>query len=151
MFAMGMRISDALLPKFLRLVTDLPDDEVAALLAPGVHPRDAKLRMAEALVARYHGAAAGAAQRAEWLRVHSEKREPSEVEEVAVEGTELAVADLVVRCGLAPSKSEARRLIGQGGVAVNDRVVSDPAERLTPADGDLVRVGRRRFARLRLR
>src|SRR5262245_35893117 len=62
-FGKSMRVSDALLPKFLRLTTDLPDDRIAALLAG--HPMEAKLAYAEALTARYHGAEAGRRERAE--------------------------------------------------------------------------------------
>ena len=150
MFGLAMRISDALLPKYLRLVTELPDPEIDSLLAPGTNPRDAKLRLAESLVARYHGAAAGAGERAEFIRVFSEKKAPSEIPEVVVESRPYGILDLLKHAGLAASTSEARRLVEQGGVAINDRVATDHALRVMPAEGDLLRVGRRRFVRLRI-
>lgn len=160
-FGKAMRVSDALLPKYLRLLTDLSDAEVEALLAPTTHPRDAKLRMAEALTRRYHGEAVAAAARAEFVRVISDGLAPSEMPEVSLRapvappGRTLPpghwpVVDLLLACGFAATRGEARRLLAQGGVAVNDvKVVGEHATHAV-ADGDVVRVGSRRFARLRL-
>jgi tyrosyl-tRNA synthetase len=167
MFGKAMRISDALLPKFLRLVTDLPDARIEELLAHGVNPRDAKLEMAEALVARYHGAEAGRAEREEFVRVFSERAAPSDMPDLALAPGRHAVVDLLARGGLAPSKSEARRLVRQGAVAIDDRVIADEAQQVdfatdggeAPDDGPpslvvspgaVLRAGRRRFVRLAL-
>ncbi len=150
MFGKAMSISDALLPKYLRLATDLPDTDIDALLAPGVNPRDAKMRLAESLVARYHSAAAGAAETEAWTRQFSERQVPADVPDVDVGVPPPKFVDLLVRCGFAASKTEARRLMTQGGVSLDDEVRKDP-DALVPrvADGAILRVGRRRFARLR--
>jgi tyrosyl-tRNA synthetase len=163
MFGLAMRISDALLPKFLRLVSDLPDEEIEALLAPGAHPRDAKLRLAESLVARYHSREAAVRARAEFVRVISEGQAPTEMPEVAVPEGALPAWELVRRCGFAPSNSVARQLLREGAVRVHTagpaRVVDGatlPAGThrlgegtLWPcASGDQVQVGSRRWARL---
>ena len=169
MFGKAMRIDDALVGKFLRCVTDVPDAEIEALLAPGRNPRDAKLALAEALVARYHGAAAGAAEREEFIRVFSEHRPPSEMPDLALEPGRYAVVDLLFDAGMSPSKSEARRLVRQGAVAIDDRVIADERQRIDfaldgePASDDedaaasivvepgaVLRAGRRRFVRLAL-
>jgi tyrosyl-tRNA synthetase len=63
----------------------------------------------------------------------------------------LKVVDLLVRAGLAESKSEARRLITQGGVSLDGERVKQPDAEVSVADGLILRVGRRRFARIRLR
>jgi len=148
MFGKTMRITDALLPKYLRLLTDLPDAEIEALLAPGVNPRDAKLRLGEALVARYHGADAGRREREEFLHVFSEKRLPAEIPTVTLPAGAVSILDLVVACGFAASKGEARRLVGQGGVALDDVVVKDLGAQVAVKDGAILRVGSRRYARL---
>ena len=148
MFGKTMRIADALLPKYLRLLTDLPDAEIEALLAPGVNPRDAKLRLGEALVARYHGADAGRREREEFLHVFSEKRLPAEIPTVTLPAGAVSILDLVVACGFAASKGEARRLVGQGGVALDDVVVKDLGAQVAVKDGAILRVGSRRYARL---
>lgn len=148
MFGMAMRISDDLLPKYLRLLTDLEDAEIDALLAEGVNPRDAKLRLGEALVARYHGTAAGRAEREAFVRQFSERQAPKDMPEVHVKGSSQWIVGLVVACGFAASNSEARRLVLQGGVAVNDAVVNDPKANVTVTTGAVLRVGSRRYARL---
>jgi tyrosyl-tRNA synthetase len=150
MFGMAMRIPDALLGKFLNLVTDLPDDRIAALLAGP--PRDAKLALAEALVARYHGAEAGAREREEFVRVFSRHEAPSEIPDVRLpppgEDGLWWVVDLLKAAGFAASTGEARRLIEGGGVHLGETVLADWRARLAPAAGDVLRVGRRRHARL---
>ena len=155
MFGLAMRISDALLPKFLRTLTDLPDAAIDALLAPGTNPRDAKLAMAEALVARYHGAPAGKAERDAWMRVISEGQAPSEMPTVAVPPGPQPLWSLVRACSFAKSNSDARRLVQQGAVAYAAGggafvAVAENEER-TPATGDVIRVGNRRYARLEVR
>jgi tyrosyl-tRNA synthetase len=150
MFGKAMRISDALLPKYLNLLTDLPDEEIRALLAPGNNPRDAKLRLAEALVARYHGAAEAGAQRDEFVRVVSEGRLPTTIPDVGVPPGRHPVWDLVRRAGFAKTNSEARRL--QFATFLRDG--EEPARRAPTdewevRDGDVIQVGSHRFARLR--
>ncbi len=147
-FGMAMRISDDLLARYLRLLTDLPDAEIDGLLAAGVNPRDAKLRLAEALVARYHGAAAGKAEREAFVRQFSERKAPEAMSEVVVRGPSHGVIDIVVACGFAKSRSDARRLVEQGGVALNEEVVRDVHATVAVATGDVLRVGSRRYARL---
>jgi tyrosyl-tRNA synthetase len=150
MFGAAMRISDDLLPKYLRLLTDLDDREIDALLAPGTNPRDAKLRLAEALVARYHGAAEGRTQREEFVRVISEGGVPATLPEVAVPAGQHPVWDLVRRAGFAKTNSEARRLrfatFLRDGEAPARRA---PTEAWEVRDGDVIQVGSHRFARLR--
>jgi tyrosyl-tRNA synthetase len=163
MFGRTMRLSDALLGKFLRLVSDLPDDEIAALLAPGTNPRDAKLRLAEALVARYHSPDAARAARGEFVRVISEGQAPSEMPDVPVPAGALPAWDLVRRCGFAASNSVARQLLREGAVrvhAADDGPAADGRpegagpHRLAEstvwpcATGDRLQVGSRKWARL---
>jgi tyrosyl-tRNA synthetase len=154
MFGMAMRISDALLPKYLRLLTDLPDATVDALLAPGTNPRDAKLAMAEALVTRYHGADEGRAQREAWMHVISGGQAPSEMPTVEVPSSAQPVWALVRACAFAKSNSDARRLVQQGAVAYAaggvDFVAVTENDVRTPATGDVLKVGNRRYARLKV-
>ena len=152
-FGMAMRISDEMLPKYLRLATDLSDDRIEELLALP-NPMDAKLAMAESLVGRYYGADEGAAQHAEFLRIFRERDAPSEIPEVVLppagEDGMWWIVDLLKHCDFAKSTGDARRLVEGGGVRVNENVVSDWRERLALGGGDVLRVGRRRYARLML-
>jgi tyrosyl-tRNA synthetase len=150
MFGKAMRVSDALCPRFMRLATDLSEERIAALLAG--HPMEAKLAMAEALVARYHGPAAGQAAREEFKRVFSSDETPDDLPDVLAgapgEDGRWWIVDLLRRAGFAASTSEARRLVESKGVQVDGRVVADWQERLALAGGELLRAGRRRQARL---
>jgi len=141
MFGRTMRIPDEMLPDWWRLVAEREP--------PGGDPMTSKLALARAVVERSHGGEAAAAAEEHFTRVVRHGEAPAEVGEV-----ELPPADpvhlpllLVASLGIA-STSEARRLIGQGGVRLDGEVVSDldvPRERLR---GALLQAGKRRFVRL---
>ncbi|HEY8393328.1 MAG TPA: tyrosine--tRNA ligase [Thermaerobacter sp.] len=154
MFGKTMSIPDELIVKYMTLVTDLDLDEIRRLergMAAGeVNPRDAKLRLAHALVRMYHGQEAADAAREEFLRVFSRGELPSELPEVTVAPGEIDAVRLLRDTGMAASNSEARRLITQGAVRLDGERVSDPHARLRIADGAVLQVGKRRFARLRV-
>jgi tyrosyl-tRNA synthetase len=150
-FGMAMRVPDELTGKYLNLVTDLPDDEIMDLVAG--ERMAAKLRMAEALVARYHGADVGRREREEFVRVFSRHEAPTEIPEVVVgppgDDGLWWVVDVLKACGFAASTAEARRLVEGGAVHIDDEVVTDWRARLRVAGSEVLRVGRRRYARLR--
>ena len=167
-FGMCMRISDALLPKFLRLVTDLPDAEIEALLAPGLNPRDAKLRLGEEVVARYHGRDVGRREREEFIRIFSERQRPPEatIREVPLPGRLMTAKELVKALGLAVSGTQASthlannavKLYPSGGTRLlpsgeaQFHVPGAPMrldQRWLPGTGDTLSVGRQ-WVRIRI-
>jgi tyrosyl-tRNA synthetase len=149
-FGMAMRVSDELMPKYMRLTTDFADECIDELLAG--NPMEAKLTMAEGLVARYRGPEEGARQREEFVRVFSRREAPTEMPEVAVgdpgDDGLFWIVDLLRTCGFAASTSEARRLVEGGGVRVDEEVVGDWRARLAIEKSVVLRVGRRKQARL---
>jgi tyrosyl-tRNA synthetase len=110
-----MSISDALMWRWYELLTDVPAAELAALRSGG-RPLDAKLALAERLGADFHGAAAGRAAATEWRRVHQQREAPAEMPVKELPAGEHKPHDLLVAVGLAPSKSEAVRLLRQKAV-----------------------------------
>jgi tyrosyl-tRNA synthetase len=159
MYGKTMAIPDRLIAHFMEFTTAMPMEAVHATaqgLEDGtVHPRDAKARLARELVAMWHGR--DAAQQAEraFERVFKAGGLPEEIPEAplaraALKGGKIRVADLLVRAGLAGSKTEARRLIAQGGVSLDGDRVQQPDADVSVKDGLVLRVGRRRFARIRL-
>jgi tyrosyl-tRNA synthetase len=144
MFGMATRVPDALVGKFLRLATDVPDAEIDALLAGDVWI--AKKTMAEALVARHHGAEAAARERAEFERVFAEKELPAEIPDVRLAAGATFLQAL--RDAFGVSGGEARRLLEQGAVTLDGEKVTDPQAAVPPAGG-VLRAGKRRYARLR--
>jgi len=149
-FGMSMRLSDALMPKFMRLATDLADAEIETLLAG--NPMQAKKALAAAIVARYHGAEEAARQREAFERVFSRRETPTDLPVVAVpapgEDGLFWIVDLLKQCRFAASTGEARRFIEGGGVRLDEEAVSDWRARLALEGGEVLRVGRRKQARL---
>ena len=130
------------------------------LAAGTLHPRDAKRRLAREIVAMWHGREAAAAAERAFDEVFVAGGLPEEIPEVrlAAPGGPDAVAHIVrrrvvpllVEVGLARSHSEARRLVVQGGVAVDGQRVTEPEAEVAVYDGAVLRVGKRRFVRVRL-
>jgi tyrosyl-tRNA synthetase len=167
MFGKLMSIPDDLIARYEFLTLGFDDrerDRVAAGLADGsIHPNQEKRRLARAVVDRYHGAGAGAAAEEAFDRVHREHRIPDDVPDRLVppdvfeERSDgvwiLHTPGLLEALGLVESRSEARRLLAQGGVRVdgNREAREDVVVDGTPPGrfgGSIWQVGRRRFARL---
>ncbi len=150
-----MSIPDALMWDWFLLLTDLPVDELAAkrraVEAGQLHPKAAKQELARRLVAGFHGEAAAAAAEQEFERVFAAGGSPEATPQIEIRGP-LPLLKLLVEAGLAPSGNEARRLLAQGAVEVDGERLSDPASEL-PARTEpyLFKVGKRRFARVRVR
>jgi tyrosyl-tRNA synthetase len=157
MFGKLMSVSDALMLRYYELLTT---EDLAAVKAR--HPMEAKTALAEQLVARYHGPEAAARALAEFRQRFREREFPAEPDaRVVLGGADVAdratpaigLVDLVAKTGLVPSKSEARRLIAQGGVEVDEEKQTDPAASLALAPGRLyrLRIGKRKCATLEYR
>jgi tyrosyl-tRNA synthetase len=145
MFGKLMSISDALMWRYYRLLTDLTEADLSGLLGRvergELHPKAAKIDLSRRIVAEFHDAAAADAAVAEFERVHARGELPSELREVRVEfGAEAdrALPRLLVDAGLAASTSEAGRKIQQGGVKVDGERVTDVKRRIGRAALPLV-------------
>lgn len=143
MFGKVMSVKDDLMALYFECCTDVAMEEAKKIL--GGKPRDAKARLAREIVRLYHGAAAAAAAEEEFNHVFKDKGLPDDMPEVQVKKGALLV-DVLVSSKLVASKSEARRVIGQGGVKLNKKVVQ--SIEATVEEGT-VQVGKRKFARLR--
>jgi tyrosyl-tRNA synthetase len=150
MFGKVMSIPDSLMENYFTLLTDLPEDRIKTLCdASTTHPRDAKARLATAIVAQYHSAEAADAAATEFDRVFAQKQTPDEMDEITT-AVPVNVVELICQAAFAKSKSEARRLVQQNAVSLDDEKITDIDAEVTPADGTVLRVGKRRFARLRV-
>ena len=150
MFGKCMSIPDALMANYLELLTDLPLEEVSRLTKT-LHPREAKERLALLVTASYHGEDAAAHAAEGFRRVFSEKKLPDQMPELALAAGPVGLLKLLVEAGHAKSTSEARRLVAGGGVSIDNEKLTDPKAEVAPADGAVLRTGRRRFARLRVK
>jgi tyrosyl-tRNA synthetase len=159
MFGRAMSIPDRLITHFMEFCTELPVEEIKKVeggLAGGtVHPRDAKVRLAREIVKVWHGERAAADAEREFARVFVEKDLPADIPDAPIGRDELKngalrLTKMLVLTGLAESNSDARRLISQGGVTVDGQRVNETDAVIAVKDGLVLRVGRRRFARIRL-
>jgi len=160
-YGKAMSIPDELMPAYFELVTDLPlteVEEVKAGLADGSrHPRDAKMKLAYTLVRMYHGPAAADRVQEEFVAVFRRGELPGDILPMPVSRADLSdqgtiwLPRLLVQLGLASSTSEGRRLILQGGVRVDESRVTDPAAEVAVKDDMVVRVGKRRVARIHVK
>jgi len=151
MFAKVLSISDVLMWRWYTLLSFQSLDAIAALkreVEAGRNPKDAKVALAKEITARFHGAAAANAAEQDFIN-RSLGGVPDVIDEVAVSGAPLGIAALLKNAGLAPSTSEANRLIEGNGVRVDSNVVTDKGLKL-PAGTYVLQVGKRKFARVTL-
>jgi len=155
MFGKVMSIPDTALAQYFRLILKRSNAEVAEMekaIESGANPRDFKAELGRQIVAMYYDAATGQAASDEFDRVHAERQLPTDMPEVDVSGElengALWIVKLVVTAGFAQTNGEARRLVQQGGVKLNGEVISDEMAQVSPKTGDVLQVGKRRFARI---
>src|SRR5499427_8643961 len=155
-FGKIMSISDTLMWRYYALATDVSMREIESrkqdVESGKLHPRDAKCDLAETIIGLYHGKAAGQAARDEFNRVFSQREIPADIEVRQMErgAGPVRLTKLLATLALAPSVSEAQRLIESGAVHLNDeRITSIKAELdlSQPIDATF-KVGKRRFLRL---
>lgn len=149
MFAKVLSISDTLMWDWYTLLSFKSLADIAALkaeIAGGRNPKDAKVMLAKEITTRFHSAAAADAAEQDFIN-RSKGGVPDEIPEVSVSGAPLGIGALLKQANLAPSTSEANRLIDGGGVRVEGSVVSDKGLKLD-AGTYVVQVGKRKFARV---
>ena len=151
MFAKVLSISDVLMWKWFTLLSFKSEADIAALkaeVAAGRNPKDAKVALAKEITARFHSAAAADAAEQDFIN-RSKGGVPDDITELSLSGAPLGITVLLKAAGLAPSGSEASRLIDGGGVRVDSSVVSDKALKLGTGTY-VVQVGKRKFVRVNL-
>ena len=151
MFAKLMSISDVMMWRYYELLSWRSIAELAQLKSEvegGRNPRDAKVALAQEIVARFHSQQAAEDALADFVN-RSKGGIPDDIPEVSLAGAPLGIPQLLKQAGLCPSTSEAMRMIEQGGVRIDGSVISDKA--LQVAAGEFVlQVGKRKFARVTL-
>ena len=156
MFGKIMSIPDDLMVKYFTLLTDIDESEIEKLRKDRLRPERAsrspkewKEILSREIVKVYHGEKAAKEAEGEFERVFSAHKAPSDIPEVKILDKKINIVDLLVKTDLASSKSEARRLIKQGGVKIDGEVKGDTKEEVVIKKGRVVQVGRRRFVKLK--
>ena len=151
MFAKLLSISDTLMWKYFMLLSFRPEAELAKLkgeIEGGRNPKDAKVMLAKEITARFHSPAAADAAELDFMN-RARGGVPERIDEVSLSGAPLAIGALLKQAGLAPSTSEALRLVEQGGVRIDGVAISDKGLKLG-AGSYVMQVGKRKFARVTL-
>ncbi len=150
-FGKAMRLLDLLVVPYLEVYTDVPMSKIRKIekeLQAGRNPMEAKLFFAEALVRRYHGDKAARQEREEFLKIFSRRELPVKIPAVKLKYGPRDAAELLVVTRLAPSKSEARRLLRQGAVKVDGEMLGDSDKRISIKKSTVIRVGKRKFVKV---
>lgn len=157
-FGKSMSVPDELMLKYYELTTDISNEDLATLkagLADGsVHPRDAKMNLAQNYVRMFHNEEAGVAAKNHFVTVFQQRALPDDIQEVVLdesvlENGQIGLIKLVMTLGFATSTSEARRSIQQGALKINEQKHDDVNASIELADGDIVQVGKRKFAKIK--
>lgn len=151
MYGKVMSIPDAAMPPYFRLVTRWSPEKISeleeAMKSGNKHPRDVKMALAREIVGIYHGEDTVEAAESQFQQIFQKHKDPEDMPCVHIApGSPLL--EIIVENEMASSKSEARRLMKQNGVRLDDEAVTDPTHKVTVDQPVVLRVGKRRFLRL---
>ncbi len=149
-----LSISDALMFRYFDLLSDLTREEISLLQkrmeAGEIHPKEVKKKLARELTARFHGQEEAIAAEENFEKVFQKKGLPDEIPEVTLNVTEnIWLPQLLVDAGLVKSTSDGRRMIKQNAVTVDNERITDESATFAPMGELLVKVGKRRFCKVK--
>jgi len=149
MFGKIMSISDDMMENYFTLLTDLPTEKIAELIDPDkTHPKEAKVLLAKTIVAQFYDRVAAEDAAAQFEKVFAQGKLPDDIPEIQMAAEPISASKLLLCCKLVSSGSEAKRMIKQSAVSVNGNKINDPNEQITPKNGMVIQVGKRKFAKV---
>lgn len=146
MFGKIMSIPDTLIFNYFELLTRIPLNEIKKIKK--IKPRDAKLRLAKEIVNIYYGKASAEAAEEEFERVFKQKELPAKISEFKIKEKSLSILDLLVKIKLSSSKAEAKRLVMQKGIKIDNKVFGDWKGIVEIKKGLIIQKGKRGFIRI---
>ena len=151
MFGKVMSISDDMMEDYFTLLTDLPADKIAELVDDNkTHPKEAKVLLGKTIVAQFYDKETAQLAAAEFDKVFAKGQLPDEIPEVQIPAEPIMASKLLLHCKLVSTGGEAKRMIKQSAVSIDGKKANDPNAEITPKDGMVVQVGKRKFAKLKL-
>jgi len=152
MYGKIMAWPDSLMSLGFELLTDIPMDEINKFLTQiekgEINPRDLKAKLAKEVVILCHNKEAAQMAEKEFKRIFREKKLPTRMPEIQIKENSLNILDLLLKTKLVSSKSEAKRLILQKAVEINNQLKEDWRENIKIKKGMVIQVGKRRFAKI---
>jgi tyrosyl-tRNA synthetase len=151
MFGKVMSISDEMMPNYFTLLTAFAPEKIAELTdANKTHPKQAKVLLAKMIIEQFYNTATADLAAAEFEKVFAQKQLPDDIKVIKIPADPTTAAKLLVSCVLVETGGEAKRMIKQGGAAINGQRIDDPNMTVIPADGTIVQVGKRRIVKIEI-
>jgi len=152
MFGKVMSISDDMMENYFTLLTNLPSEKIAELVSPDkTHPKQAKILLGKTIVAQFYDQSAAQNAAAEFDKVFTQGQLPDEIPEVEIPTKPIVASKLLLACKLVSSGGEAKRMIKQSAAGIDGKKLNDPNAEITPKDCIVIRVGKRKFARIKVK
>jgi tyrosyl-tRNA synthetase len=152
MFGKVMSISDDMMENYFTLLTNLETKIIADLVNPDkTHPKDAKVLLSKTIVAQFYSEATADTATAEFDKVFAKGQLPDDIPEVVIADPAISVKQLLLSCKLVETGGEAKRMVAQGAVTIAGNKANDPNAQISPTDGMVIQVGKRRFAKLKVK
>ncbi len=152
MFGKVMSISDDMMENYFTLLTDLETKKISELVNPEkTHPKEAKILLGKTIVSQFYDEADAENAAAEFDKVFSQGQLPEDIPEVLVDNTAVSVKQLLLLCKLVETGGEAKRMVAQDAVTIAGSKTVDPNAEITPANGMVIQVGKRKFAKLKVK
>jgi len=151
MFGKIMSIPDNLITKYFELATQVPLKDISDIkkaIESGENPMIFKKRLGKEIVAIYHSKEEGEKAEQEFTNVFSQRQLPEDIELVKISEPEVNLVNFMVENNLAASKSEARRLVDQGAVKINDEKFTEETLKIPKTKETIMQVGKRRFIKV---
>lgn len=152
MYGKLMSLPDELIIKYMRLLTHLPEAEInqyeELMQQKSINPRDVKMKLAFEITRFFHGVDQAKDAESEFVKIFRKKELPSEMPVVALDKDEVELVELLMKLQVASSKSEAKRLIVQGGVKLDDVKITDIYAKISVERERVLKIGKRQFFKL---
>lgn len=150
MFGKIMSINDDMMENYFTLLTNLQAEKIAELTDPSkTHPKDAKVLLGKTIVAQFYNEATAQLAAAEFEKVFAQKQLPEDIPEFELPTEPVSVKQLLLACKLVETGGEAKRMCSQSAVTIDGKKVTDPNTEITPQNGTVIQVGKRRFAKIK--
>ncbi|HOL90222.1 MAG TPA: tyrosine--tRNA ligase [Candidatus Pacearchaeota archaeon] len=151
-FGKIMSMKDELIPHYLELCTDVPLKEIKKiekdLSSKKVNPKEIKIKLAKEIIKNYYNKKEADEAEKEFNKIFVKKEIPTETKEIKINEKNIPFLDLLVKTGLASSKSEAKRLILQNAVKIDNKVLNDWKKNIEIKKGMIIQVGKRKFIKI---
>ncbi|MDH4241210.1 MAG: RNA-binding S4 domain-containing protein, partial [Phycisphaerae bacterium] len=137
---------------YFTLLTNLETEEIAELVNPDkTHPKDAKVLLGKTIVTQFYDEAAAETAAEEFDKVFAQGQLPEDMPEILISDSSVSVKQLLLLCKLVETGGEAKRMVAQDAVTIAGEKTNDPNAQISPTDGMVIQVGKRRFAKLKLK